>query len=173
MCSDSRKTNIILIGMPGSGKSTIGKLLAEKLNMPYADGDSIIIREEGKPLQKILDTMGKEYFLSVEGRVLANLTCENHIISPGGSACYYPDAMRHLSEIGHIVYLNVEFPEIARRVNNLDSRGIVFKPGQTFEDLYFERAPLYEKYADIDVKSTGLTPEETAAIVLEKLGYSL
>lgn len=159
--------------MPGSGKSTVGRILADKLNLIQTDGDSIIIQSEGRPLQEILDTEGKEYFLSLEGRVLAGLDCENYIISPGGSACYYPDAMNHLSEIGHIIYLNVDFPEIERRVDNLETRGIVFKPGQTFEDLYKERAPLYEKYAEINLKTKGQSPEQTADIILEMLGYEI
>ncbi|MBP5750335.1 MAG: shikimate kinase [Firmicutes bacterium] len=171
--SEDKKTNIILIGMPGSGKTTIGRILADKLDLLQADGDKIIIESEGRPLQEILDTEGKEYFLSLEGRVLASLSYENYVISPGGSACYYPDAMKHLSEIGHIVYLNVEFPEIERRVTNLETRGIVFKPGQTFEDLYNERTPLYEKYAEFTVCSTGQEPEETANEVLKLLGYEI
>lgn len=167
--TDSKKTNIILIGMPGSGKSTIGRLLSEKLELARVDGDSIIENAEGRTLQEIIDTEGKDYFLSLEGKILAELQLENHIISPGGSVCYYPEAMKHLSEIGHIVYLDVEFPEIQRRVNNLDSRGIVFKPGQSFEDLYAERTPLYDKYAEIRVNSTSLSPEETVTAIIDRL----
>ena len=166
-----KRTNIILIGMPGSGKTTVGRILAKKLNLLQTDGDRIIIEAEGRPLQEILDTEGKEYFLSLEGRVLANLDCEHYVISPGGSACYYPEAMNHLARIGRIVYLSVELPELLRRVNNLQTRGIVFKPGQSFEDLYHERTPLYEKYAEFIVRSTGQKPRETANEVLKLLGY--
>jgi shikimate kinase len=166
------KSNIILIGMPGSGKTTVGRELSRRTGMPQADGDNIIEDAEGRKLQDILDSEGIEYFKSIEGRILANLTYEHYVISPGGSAVYYPEAMAHLSEIGDIVYLNVKFPEIRRRVTNLSSRGIVFKPGQTFEDLYNERTPLYEKYAEINLKTEGMTAKETADKILELLGYT-
>jgi shikimate kinase len=165
------KKNIVLIGMPGSGKTTVGRELSRRTGMPQADGDHIIEDAEGRKLQEILDTEGIEYFKSMEGRILANLTYENYVISPGGSAVYYPEAMAHLSEIGDIVYLNVKFPEIQRRVTNLSSRGIVFKPNQTFEDLYNERTPLYEKYAEINLITEGMTAEETADKILRMLGY--
>lgn len=167
---EDKRSNIILIGMPGSGKTTVGRILAGKLDLSHADGDRIIIEAEGRPLQEILDTEGKEYFLSLEGRVLASLDCENYVISPGGSACYYPDAMRHLSQIGRIVYLNAEFADIESRVTNLESRGIVFKPGQSLRDLYDERTPLYEKYAEINIRTKGQTAEETADSILGMLG---
>ncbi len=165
------KKNIILIGMPGSGKTTVGRELSRLTGMPQADGDHIIEDAEGRKLQDILDTEGTEYFKTMEGRILSNLTYEGFVISPGGSAVYYPEAMAHLSKIGDIVYLNVKFPEIRRRVTNLDSRGIVFKPNQTFEDLYNERTPLYEKYAEVNLKTEGLSAIETALEILRILGY--
>ncbi|HHX92314.1 MAG TPA: shikimate kinase [Clostridiales bacterium] len=165
------KNNIVLIGMPGSGKTTVGRELSLRTGMPQADGDHIIEDAEGRKLQDILDTEGTDYFKVLEGKVLASLAYQKHVISPGGSAVYYPEAMVHLSNIGDIVYLNVEFPEICRRVTNLESRGIVFKPGQTFEDLYNERTPLYEKYAEVNLDTKGMTAAETAEEILRILGY--
>ena len=163
------KNNIVLIGMPGSGKSTIGKLLAKELNKIAIDGDTIIEQKEGMKLQEIINTKGNDYFTKLEDKVLSNLECDNYVISPGGSVCYYPNAMKHLSEIAEVIYLKVSFEELEKRVNNLDSRGIVFKPNQTFKDLYNERTPLYEKYAGLVIDSSGLTPNETIKLLLEQL----
>lgn len=164
------KSNIVLIGMPGSGKSTIGKLLANELGKTAIDGDRIIEEKEGKKLQEIINEHGNDYFTKLEDEILSTLDCDNYVISPGGSVCYYPRAMAHLSEIAEVVYLKVSFPELQRRVHNLDSRGIVFKPNQTFEDLYNERTPLYEKYAGIVIDSTGLSPKATTKLLLDTLG---
>ena len=161
--------NIVLIGMPGSGKSTIGKLLANAIGKTAIDGDAIIEEKEGMKLQEIINTKGNDYFTQLEDKILSTLECDNYVISPGGSVCYYPNAMKHLSEIADVIYIKVSFPELQRRVHNLDSRGIVFKPGQTFEDLYNERTPLYEKYAGLTIDSTGLTPNETIQLLLEQL----
>lgn len=165
------KSNIILIGMPGSGKTTVGKELARMTGRPHADGDSIIEEAEGRKLQEIIDAEGTDYFKTLEDKVLSRVTYEKSIISPGGSAVYYPNAMAHLSEIGDIVYLNVQFPEIQKRVTNLDSRGIVFKPNQTFQDLYEERSPLYERYAEINLRTEGMSASQTAETILRMLGY--
>ena len=163
------KSNIILIGMPGSGKTTVGRELSRLTGKPQADGDSIIEDADGRKLQEIIDAEGTDYFKSLEGDVLSNLSYENYIISPGGSAIYYPKAMDHLLKIGHVVYLNVKFPEIQKRVTNLESRGIVFKPNQTFEDLYHERTPLYAKYAEINLETEGMSAIETAETILRML----
>ncbi len=163
------KKNIVLIGMPGSGKSTIGRLLAKELNMQAIDGDAIIEENEGMKLQEIINLHGNDYFTALEEKVLSNINCENYVISPGGSVCYYPKAMQHLSEIAEVVYLKVSFYELQKRVKNLDSRGIVFKPGQSFEDLYNERTPLYEKYAGFIIDSSHLSPKKTTQLLLEQL----
>lgn len=165
------KKNIVLIGMPGSGKTTVGREIARRLGWPQADGDAIIEDSEGKTLQEIQDSMGMEYFLELEDKVLSRIDYENHVITPGGSAIYYPSAMENLARIGHLIYLNVEFAEIEKRVRNLDSRGIVFKPGQSFLDLYNERCPLYEQYADLNIKTRGMSARQTAEFILRKLGY--
>ena len=163
------KSNIVLIGMPGSGKTTVGKELSRITGKPQADGDSIIEDADGRKLQVIIDAEGTDFFKNLEGEVLANLGYEDYVISPGGSAIYYPKAMAHLLEIGHVVYLNVKFPEIQKRVTNLASRGIVFKPNQTFEDLYNERTPLYAKYAEINLKTEGMSATQTAETILKML----
>lgn len=163
------KSNIVLIGMPGSGKSTIGRLLAKELNKVSIDGDTIIEQKEGMKLQEIINTKGNDYFTKLEEEVLSTLECENYIISPGGSVCYYPRAMKHLSDIAEVIYLKVDFKSLEKRVHNLDSRGIVFKPGQSFEDLYNERTPLYEKYAGLTIDSSKLSPKDTIKLLLEQL----
>lgn len=163
------KSNIVLIGMPGSGKTTVGKELSRLTGKPQADGDSIIEDADGRKLQEIIDAEGTDFFKTLEGEVLSKLSYENYIISPGGSAIYYPDAMAHLLEIGHVIYLNVKFPEIQKRVTNLESRGIVFKPNQTFEDLYNERTPLYAKYAEINLETEGMSATQTAETILRML----
>lgn len=165
-----KKTNIILIGMPGSGKTTVGDILAEKLGREQNDGDDIITEAEGHSLQEIIDSEGTDYFRELEGKVLSRIDCENRIISPGGSVCYYPEALEHLGRIGYIIYLSVEFEELERRVTNMDSRGIVFKPGQTFKQLYEERTPIYEEYADFIVATKGKSADETADAIIELLG---
>ncbi|NCB41538.1 MAG: shikimate kinase [Clostridia bacterium] len=165
------KSNIVLIGMPGSGKTTVGKELSRITGKPQADGDSIIEDADGRKLQEIINAEGTDFFKALEGDVLSHLTHENYIISPGGSAVYYPEAMSHLLEIGHVIYLNVDFSEIQKRVTNLESRGIVFKPNQTFEDLYNERTPLYAKYAEINLKTEGMSATQTAQKILEMLSY--
>ena len=163
------KSNIVLIGMPGSGKTTVGRELSRITGKPQADGDSIIENADGRKLQEIIDAEGTDFFKNLEGNVLSTISYEGYIISPGGSAVYYPKAMEHLLKIGHVVYLNVKFSEIEKRVNNLDSRGIVFKLNQTFEDLYNERTPLYANYAEINLETEGMSANETAETILRML----
>lgn len=163
------KKNIVLIGMPGAGKSTIAKLLAKKTGMRSVDADRIIEEREGMKLQEIISSKGNEYFSRLEDEVLSSLECDGYIIAPGGSVCYYPRAMKHFQEIADVVYIKVSCKELKRRIRNMASRGIVFKPGQSFEDLYKERTPLYEKYAGIIIESTARSPKETTQLLFEKL----
>ncbi len=165
-----KKSNIILIGMPGSGKSSIGRRLARKLNMQCIDGDAIMEEAEGCRLQEIIDRRGLPYFLELEGRVLASLTYENYVISPGGSAVYYPEAMAHLAQIGCIVYLKVDREILRRRIGDtMYTRGIAFREGFGFDELYEERAPLYERYAEITVDSSRMTEGQTVRAALKEL----
>ncbi len=165
----NKSKNIIMIGMPASGKSTIGKLIAQELNQEFFDVDLLLEKIEGMPLQEIINTKGNEYFRELEGRVLSELDLKNTVISPGGSAIYYHEAMLHLKEIGQVVYLDVPFEIIEKRLHNMGSRGITLKQGQSLKDLYDERKPLYEKYADISVSIQSMNIEDTVQKVLLKL----
>ena len=164
-----RKTNIVLIGMPGSGKSTVGRILSKRTGMSQVDTDVLIERSENMKLQDIIDKNGLERFAQIEEAVLLELDLKNYIVSTGGSAVYYPKAMEHLKESSTIVYLKTPLSKLLRNIRNMDSRGISVKPGQTFEDLYNERCPLYEKYADVTVSTEGLIPPSIAARIQELL----
>lgn len=143
--------NIVLIGMPGSGKSTLGVLLAKALGYSFVDTDLIISRMAEKPLQKILDEDGLESFLELEQKVGQELICEKTVVATGGSMVMSESAMQNLKSHGRVVYINVPLKEIKHRVTNITTRGIAFKKGETLDDVYRERVPLYEKYADITV----------------------
>ncbi len=144
-------SNIILVGMPGSGKSTLGVLLAKTLGYSFVDTDLIISRKAGKPLQAILNGDGIERFLVLEEAVGSELSCEYTIVATGGSMVLSDKAMKHLRALGKVVFIDVPFAEIERRVTNITTRGIVFHPDETLQDVYRQRRPLYEKYADIIV----------------------
>ena len=141
--------NITLIGMPGSGKSTVGVLLAKVLGFGFLDVDLLIQEREGKLLQEILDSQGTAAFLDIEEDVVRSLDCKRHVIAPGGSAVCREAAARHLKSLGTVVYLRVSLEELTRRIENMSSRGIASEPGQTLADILAFRAPLYEKYADL------------------------
>ena len=144
--------DIVLIGMPGSGKSTVGVLLAKALGCLFTDVDLLISHRAKKPLQRILDEDGLEAFLALEEEVGSRLRAENTVIATGGSMVLSDKAMRHLKTLGTVVYIDVPFEEIERRVTNIKTRGIVFHPNQTLADVYRERKPLYERWADLTVK---------------------
>ena len=163
--------NITLIGMPGSGKSTVGVLLAKTLGYRFLDADLLIQQREGALLQDILDQRGVEGFLDVEEDVIRSLDCTGTVIAPGGSAVCREGAARRLTELGLVVHLHVPLEELERRISNITTRGIAMAPGQTLADVYAIREPLYRKYADLTVDVTGQnTLEETVAAVLEQLG---
>jgi len=147
--------NVTLIGMPGCGKSCMGRALASKLKMKNIDGDKLIEKEIGEQLQDIIDKRGIEEFRKIEERVLLSIKGENLIISPGGSAVYYESVMKHFKEIGKVVYLYVGIDNLKKRLGDYSKRGIVMRPDQTFEDLYNERCALFEKYADITINCDG------------------
>ncbi len=143
--------NIILIGMPGCGKSTVGVLLAKLLGYNFIDTDLLIQSRENKKLYEIINENGLEYFSKIESEVLSALKCEKSVIATGGSAVYSKVGMENLKSLGRVVYLFVPLKEIKRRVTNLSTRGVAIKDGQTLTDLYKEREPLYRHYADITV----------------------
>lgn len=165
---DSMK-NIVLIGMPACGKSSVGVILAKTAAMSFVDTDLLIQQEEGKKLQFIIDNQGMDVFLGIEERVLSSVEAENSVISTGGSAVYSEKAMNHLKENGIVVYLKLPLSEIERRLSNIRTRGIAMKPGETLEDLFNYRVPFYEKYADITINAEGLTIEDTIEEILKRV----
>lgn len=140
--------NIILIGMPGSGKSTVGVVLAKKLGYRFVDSDLVIQEKCEKLLYQLIEERGKAGFLMLENEINAGIQAQNAVIATGGSAIYGKEAMNHFKEIGRVVYLSLPYEELKERLGDLHERGVVLKKGYTLEDLYKERAPLYEKYAD-------------------------
>ncbi len=164
------KNNIILIGMPGSGKSTLGVLLAKYSCHSFVDLDLVIIKKTGKKLQKILNEDGYEAFLRIENEVGEELDCENTVVATGGSIVLSEKAMQHLKACGTVVYIKVPLCEIKRRVTNIKTRGIAFKNGENLDDVYKERIPLYEKYADVTVDFENASSlEDTVDKIMEKL----
>lgn len=151
----SGKNNITLIGMPGVGKSSVGVILAKVLGYKFIDSDILIQEQEGKLLREIIAEKGLQGFMEVENRVNASIECEKCIIATGGSAVYCKEAMEHLKSIGKVLYLKAEYEALEKRLGNLKVRGVVLRDGQTLRELYDERAPLYEKYADIIVDENG------------------
>lgn len=163
------KNNIVLIGMPGVGKSTIGVILAKVLGYQFLDADLLIQEQEGKLLKDIIDEVGTEGFIQVENRVNASINCDRTIIATGGSVIYGQEAMEHLKEIGTVVYLEVPFSILEKRLSDIKGRGVVLKEGQTLYDLFLERTPLYETYADLRISEEGLGVEETVNLLVSKL----
>lgn len=155
------KKNIILTGMPGAGKSTVGVLLAKALGMDFVDTDILIQNEENTTLQDIIDSRGLDEFLNVENRVLSNIRMENTVIATGGSAVYGKEAMANLAKNATIVYLKLSPKILETRLSNIKTRGVVIKEGQTIADLFNERDPLYVKYADIILDTDNIEIEET------------
>ncbi|MCD8090832.1 MAG: shikimate kinase [Clostridiales bacterium] len=143
--------NIILIGMPGVGKSTIGVVLAKRLGYDFIDGDLLIQREEKKLLQDIIEEKGLEGFKEVENKINLGISCSRTVIATGGSAVYGKEAMEHFKEIGRIVFLHLSCSALENRLGDLNKRGVAIKKGQTLSDLYDERLPIYKKYAEITV----------------------
>lgn len=151
--------NVVLIGMPGAGKSTTGIVLAKILGKSFIDADLLIQNQCDKTLQKIIDAMGPDGFIEVENSILSDITAENSVIATGGSAVYSDEAMRHLAEIGKIVYLQISYESLRGRLGDLQERGVVLKGGMgmSLRELYDERQPLYEKYAGITVNVDDLS----------------
>ena len=162
--------NITLIGMPGAGKSTVGVILAKVLGYEFIDPDLLIQKKEGMLLSEIIAKKGEKEFLNIESRVNEELDCKGAVIAPGGSVIYEPAAMAHLQEISNVVYLNLDIETIEKRVANVKKRGVVLKEGQTLRDLYNERHPLYEKYADIVIDANLPSPEDVLTKICEIIG---
>lgn len=161
--------NIVLIGMPGVGKSTAGVVLAKVLGYQFVDADLLIQEQEQRLLAEIIQEEGTDGFIEIENRVNAGIQADRSVIATGGSVVYGKEAMEHLKEIGIIVYLKLPYEVLKKRLSDIKGRGVVLREGQTLMELYRERVSLYEAYADIIVDETGLNVEETIEKVAEKL----
>ena len=161
--------NIVLVGMPGVGKSTIGVLLAERIGYGFIDTDILMQTRETKKLQEIIKTEGLDGFRRIEETTILSLSLTDHVIATGGSVVYSDIAMKHLKQGGRVCHIDIEPGILHTRLDNIDSRGIVMVPGQTIESLYRERHPLYAKYADMTILSGNLTPGQ----VIERIESAL
>ena len=161
--------NVVLIGMPGCGKSTVGVLLAKALGMNFIDTDVILQAREGRLLQRMIDEDGIDAFLRREEEAVLSLTCDNTVIATGGSVVYGKRAIAHLRENGTLVYIELPYGRIEGRLGNLATRGVTLRPGQTLQGLYDERTPLYERAADIVLHTDGLSIEQTLAALRNRL----
>lgn len=164
-----KNDNLTLIGMPGAGKSTIGVLLAKALGYKFIDTDLVIQQREGKLLKEIIAQEGNSEFKRIEEEVNASIEADQSVIAPGGSAIYSEKAMEHFRKIGKVIYLKLSFESVKHRLGNLKARGVVLEQGQTLYDLYCERVPIYEKYADIVVDLDDLSVGDSLEKVLENL----
>lgn len=160
---------VTFIGMPGAGKSCMGRIVSRKFKMSIIDGDKLIEKNTGRTLQDIIDEDGLEAFKDLERTTLMSIDEDNVIISPGGSAVYYDEVMEHFKKKGIVVYLYISLKTMKERVGDYSKRGIVLREGQTLDDLYLERAPLFEKYADITVSCDGRAYSRYQAELVEKL----
>lgn len=161
--------NIILIGMPGAGKSTVGVVLAKKLGLQFLDSDLVIQEKEKKLLYQLIDELGEAGFLMLENKINAAIEVKNAVIATGGSAVYGKEAMEHFKENGTVVYLRLPYEELKERLGDLHERGVVLKKGATLRTLYEERAPLYEDWMDMAVDCRGKQIREIVEEISKKL----
>lgn len=167
--------NVILIGMPASGKSTLGVTLAKYLCYDYMDTDLVIQKKTGKKLSQLIEELGAEGFLDLEGEIIASLPDTEYgtVISTGGSAVYREAAMLRLRELGTVIYLQVDLAVLEKRIHRLEERGVVNSGGKSFSELYAERAPLYEKYSDVTVREGRQSKSEVCEVILNYLGHRM
>ncbi|MDE5864437.1 MAG: shikimate kinase [Lachnospiraceae bacterium] len=163
------KDNIVLIGMPSSGKSTVGVVLAKALGYRFVDSDLVIQDRTGLLLSEVIATFGVDGFNRLENEVNASLDYHKTVIATGGSAVYGKEAMEHLQTIGTVVYLELSYESLCERIGDLSQRGVSIRVGQSFRDLYEERRPLYEQYADITVHAEGLSIREVVQLMKREL----
>lgn len=164
--------NIILIGMPGAGKSTVGVVLAKVLGYDFIDSDLVIQAKTGKKLFEIINEKGIDGFLEIENKINAELDVKNSVIATGGSVIYGEEAMEHLKSIGTVIYLDVNYKSLEKRLGNLLKRGVAIRSGNTLLDLYNERVPLYKKYADLSVSEAGRDIREVVEEIQKMLKES-
>ena len=162
-------SNIVLVGMPGSGKSTVGIILAKLTSRDFVDTDIFIQTSQGRTLQDIVDTEGYMVLRQIEERILLKLDCVNHVIATGGSAVYSHAAMTHLKSNGVVVFLNVELPVLESRIHNFATRGLAKRPDQSIEDLFEERFFLYTKYADVTIECKNFTQEGVCEEIISSI----
>lgn len=163
------KDNIVLIGMPSCGKSTVGVVLAKVLGYQFVDSDLVIQERTGKLLSQIIDEQGQDAFNEIENQINAALDYHSAVIATGGSVIYGTEAMEHLSAIGTVVYIELPFEILCERIGDLTQRGVSIKEGQTFQELFEERRPLYEKYADITIHAKDLSIRELVHVLKKEL----
>lgn len=160
------QSNVVLIGMPGSGKSTCGVVAAKMLLKNFFDTDLLIQNLEGASLQSIINDKGTDYFESAEENSILSLDIQGTVIATGGSVIYSDKAMEHLKSLGKIIYLHLEYEQMCSRINNMSTRGILMKNGETLRDMYNERLPLYQKWADVTIDCNNGTVEQTANAIV-------
>lgn len=163
------RSNIVLVGMPGSGKSTVGVILAKLMSYVFLDTDILIQRAQNRSLQEIVDNDGHLALREIEENTLLSLDIQNSVIATGGSAVYSEAAMAHLACIGTIIFLDINLPALEQRIKNFGTRGLAKRPEQNLADLFLEREQLYRKFADITVKCAGLTQEEVCSKILGEI----
>ena len=173
MSNVSATRNIVLVGMPGAGKSTVGVILAKRAAMDFVDSDVLIQVRAGRSLQSILDAEGYLGLRRVEEEIILTLDCTHHVIATGGSAVYSDAAMRHLKARGTVVFLDWPIETLARRIRDFGTRGIARRPDQDFAGVYAERRPLYLKYADVRVEGEGKDQDAMCAAIAEAAGLDL
>ena len=161
-------SNLVLIGMPGSGKSTVGVILAKKTSRDFVDTDLLIQRSQQRTLQDIVDHDGYGALRNIEERVLLELGVYNHVIATGGSAVYSDHAMAHLKSDGLVIFLDVDLATLESRIPDFSTRGLAKRPEQSFPELFDERSGLYVKYADITIRCGSLTQEDVCARIMEE-----
>ncbi|MDD7515661.1 shikimate kinase [Ruminococcus flavefaciens] len=163
------KKNIVLIGMPGVGKSTVGVILAKLMGYKFVDTDLIIQEQEKKLLKEIIAEQGIDGFIETENRILSHLDIKEAVIATGGSVVYGSDAMKKLSKNSIVVYLKLDYNKLKYRLGNIKNRGVVIRDGQSLSGLYKERVPLYEKYADVTIDENGCNVEKTVSKLLAEV----
>jgi shikimate kinase len=159
--------NVVLIGMPGVGKSTVGVLVAKQLGFGYLDTDILIQTREGKTLQQLITRLGLDGFCRLEARHILSIDLSEHVIATGGSVVYDAKAMRHLKSGGCVVHLDLNVDALKQRLDDVAARGVVIAPGKSVHDLYAERLPLYRAHSDITIDTSGLTPAAVSAAICD------